>query len=136
GSGKSLTMVFLSKKLRRIQQLKNPMIAIVTDRTDLDNQITATFRDCGFSSPQQAQSVEDLKLQLSKGQGTTVMTLIAKFQENGNGEFPLISESDNIIVMTDESHRSQYKTLALNMRKALPNATFIGFTGTPIDKKE
>lgn len=136
GSGKSLTMIFLSKKLRRIQQLKNPMIAIVTDRTDLDNQITATFRDCGFSSPQQAQSVEDLKLQLSKGQGTTVMTLIAKFQENGNGEFPLISESDNIIVMTDESHRSQYKTFALNMRKALPNATFIGFTGTPIDKKE
>lgn len=136
GSGKSLTMVFLSKKLRRIQQLKNPMIVIVTDRTDLDNQITGTFRDCGFSAPQQAQSVEDLKLQLLKGQGTTVMTLIEKFQTNGSDSFPLISEDENIIVMTDESHRSQYKTFAMNMRKALPNATFIGFTGTPIDKKE
>lgn len=136
GSGKSLTMVYLSKKLRRIPTLKNPMIVIVTDRTDLDNQITGTFRDCGFSSPQQAQSVEDLKLQLNKGNGTTVMTLIEKFQSNGNGAFPLISEDDNIIVMTDESHRSQYKTFAMNMRKALPNSTFIGFTGTPIDKKE
>ncbi len=136
GSGKSLTMVFLSKKLRRIQQLKNPMIVIVTDRTDLDNQITDTFRECNFSAPQQAQSIEDLKIQLSKGQGTTVMTLIDKFQSNGNGAFPLISEDENIIVMTDESHRSQYKTFAMNMRGALPNAIFIGFTGTPIDKKE
>lgn len=136
GSGKSLTMVFLSKKIRRIPQLKNPMIVIVTDRTDLDNQITTTFRDCGFSSPQQAQSIEDLKVQLSKGQGTTVMTLIDKFQNNKNGDFPLISEEENIIVMTDESHRSQYKAMAMNMRGALPNATFIGFTGTPIDKKE
>ena len=64
------------------------------------------------------------------------MTLIEKFKSNGNGAFPVISEDDNIIVMTDESHRSQYKTFAMNMRKALPNATFIGFTGTPIDKKE
>jgi type I restriction enzyme, R subunit len=140
GSGKSLTMVYLAMKLRRIASLQNPMLVIVTDRQDLDDQITKTFQSCGFPNPTQASSVKDLKQQLSKGPGTTVMTLIQKFQgdkdEDGNQIFSLISEADNIIVMTDESHRSQYKGLALNMRKALPNATFIGFTGTPIDKKK
>lgn len=140
GSGKSLTMVYLAMKLRRMTSLQNPMLVIVTDRQDLDDQITKTFQSCGFPNPTQANSVKDLKQQLSKGPGTTVMTLIQKFQgdrdEKGNQIFPLISEADNIIVMTDESHRSQYKGLAMNMRKALPNATFIGFTGTPIDKKK
>ncbi|WP_396954717.1 type I restriction endonuclease subunit R [Neobacillus sp. YIM B06451] len=139
GSGKSLTMVYLSMKLRRVESLQNPMLVIVTDRQDLDDQITKTFQNCGFPNPTQAISVADLKLLLSKGPGTTVMTLIQKFQgaedEEGNVIFPIISEAENIIVMTDESHRSQYKGLAMNMRKALPNATFIGFTGTPIDKK-
>lgn len=140
GSGKSLTMVYLSIKLRRIAALENPMLVIVTDRQDLDDQITKTFQNCGFPNPTQASSVADLKFQLSKGPGTTVMTLIQKFQgaedTEGRVPFPVISEAENIIVMTDESHRSQYKGLAMNMRKALPNATFIGFTGTPIDKKE
>lgn len=140
GSGKSLTMVYLAMKLRRMSNLDNPMLVIVTDRQDLDDQITKTFQSCGFPNPTQANSVRDLKNQLSKGPGTTVMTLIQKFQgekdEEGNQIFPVISEAENIIVMTDESHRSQYKGLALNMRKGLPNATFIGFTGTPIDKKK
>ncbi len=136
GSGKSLTMVYLAKKLRRMPRLENPMIVIVTDREDLDNQITETFQACGFPNPNQAESVKDLKYQLSKGQGTTVMTLIHKFQAREDEVFPIISEAENIIVMTDESHRSQYKGLAMNMRKALPNATFIGFTGTPINKKD
>lgn len=139
GSGKSLTMVYLSMKLRRVERLENPMLVIVTDRQDLDDQITKTFQNCGFPNPTQANSVANLKLQLGKGPGTTIMTLIQKFQgaddEEGTPTFPVISEAENIIVMTDESHRSQYKGLAMNMRKALPNATFIGFTGTPIDKK-
>jgi type I restriction enzyme, R subunit len=139
GSGKSLTMVYMAMKLRRLEALNNPMLVIVTDRQDLDGQITKTFQNCGFPNPTQASSVQDLKVQLGKGPGTTVMTLIQKFQgaedEEGNKVFPIISEAENIIVMTDESHRSQYKGLAMNMRKALPNATFIGFTGTPIDKK-
>ncbi|MBT2719200.1 type I restriction endonuclease subunit R [Bacillus sp. ISL-57] len=139
GSGKSLTMVYLAMKLRRVESLENPMLLVVTDRQDLDEQITKTFQHCGFPNPTQATSVADLKLQLEKGPGTTVMTLIQKFQgaedKDGNQIFPVVSEAENIIVMTDESHRSQYKGLALNMRKALPNATFIGFTGTPIDKK-
>ncbi|WP_232787113.1 type I restriction endonuclease subunit R [Planococcus sp. MB-3u-03] len=138
GSGKSLTMVFLAMKLRRLKELENPMLVIVTDRQDLDNQITKTFNNCNFPNPTQARSVTDLQQQLSKGPGTTIMTLIQKFQgaeEDGTG-FPIVSKSSNIIVMTDESHRSQYKGLALNMRKALPNASFIAFTGTPIDQKK
>ncbi|GAK41829.1 HsdR family type I site-specific deoxyribonuclease [Paenibacillus urinalis] len=135
GSGKSLTMVYLAMKLRRQTALENPMLVIVTDRQDLDDQITKTFQQSGFPNPTQASSVADLKHQLTKGPGTTVMTLIQKFQGDEEKAFPIISESEQIIVMTDESHRSQYKGLALNMRKALPNATFIGFTGTPIDKK-
>lgn len=138
GSGKSLTMVFLAMKLRRMKELENPMLVIVTDRQDLDNQITKTFNNCNFPNPTQARSVADLQQQLSKGPGTTVMTLIQKFQgaeEDGTG-FPIVSKASNIIVMTDESHRSQYKGLALNMRKALPNASFIAFTGTPIDQKK
>lgn len=135
GSGKSLTMVYLAMKLRRQAELENPMLVIVTDRQDLDDQITKTFQQSGFPNPTQAVSVADLKQQLAKGPGATVMTLIQKFQGDEEKAFPIISESEHIIVMTDESHRSQYKGLALNMRKALPNATFIGFTGTPIDKK-
>ncbi|MDN3436489.1 type I restriction endonuclease subunit R [Planococcus sp. APC 3900] len=138
GSGKSLTMVYLAMKLRRLKELENPMLVIVTDRQDLDNQITKTFSNCNFPNPTQAKSVADLQQQLSKGPGSTVMTLIQKFQgaeEDGTG-FPVVSEASNIIVMTDESHRSQYKGLALNMRKALPNASFIAFTGTPIDQKK
>ncbi|PAD21304.1 type I restriction endonuclease subunit R [Terribacillus saccharophilus] len=136
GSGKSLTMVYLAMKLRRQPTLENPMLVIVTDRQDLDDQITQTFGQAGFPNPTQAKSVADLQIQLQKGPGATVMTLIQKFKGNEENEFPIISESSNIIVMTDESHRSQYKGLAMNMRKALPNATFIGFTGTPIEKKK
>lgn len=136
GSGKSLTMVYLAMKLRRQTKLQNPMLVIVTDRQDLDEQITATFTQSGFPNPTQAASVADLKQQLAKGAGSTVMTLIQKFQGDEDKQFPVISESQNIIVMTDESHRSQYKGLAMNMRKALPNATFIGFTGTPIEKEK
>ncbi|MGZ0879604.1 type I restriction endonuclease subunit R [Priestia megaterium] len=137
GSGKSLTMVYMAMKLRRLTELENPMLVIVTDRQDLDDQITKTFQNCGFPNPTQATSVSNLKQQLNKGAGATIMTLIQKFQGNEDEKkaFPIISAADNIIVMTDESHRSQYKGLAMNMRKALPNATFIGFTGTPIDKK-
>ncbi|WP_318617140.1 type I restriction endonuclease subunit R [Sporosarcina sp. YIM B06819] len=136
GSGKSLTMVYLAMKLRRQTKLQNPMLVIVTDRQDLDEQITTTFTQSGFPNPTQAASVADLKQQLAKGAGSTVMTLIQKFQGDEEKQFPLISDSHNIIVMTDESHRSQYKGLAMNMRKALPNATFIGFTGTPIEKEK
>ncbi|MCT2534780.1 type I restriction endonuclease subunit R [Aquibacillus koreensis] len=137
GSGKSLSMVFLSMKLRRIKELKNPIIVVVTDRQDLETQITNTFRRCGFPNPQQAESVAELKELLQKGPGATVMTLVQKFQEGeGEKEYPVLTASENVVVLVDESHRSQYSSLAMNMRTALPNATYIGFTGTPIDKED
>lgn len=136
GSGKSLAMVFLSMKLRRVAELENPVIVVVTDRQDLDQQITATFTRCGFPNPTQAETVKELKTLLQQGPGSTVMTLVQKFQTNDDEEYPLLSDAENIIVLVDESHRSQYSSLAMNMRIGLPNATYIGFTGTPIDKED
>ncbi|WP_200416176.1 type I restriction endonuclease subunit R [Virgibacillus salexigens] len=136
GSGKSLSMVFLSMKLRRLKQLENPVIVVVTDRQDLDAQITATFKRCGFPNPKQAESVQELQKLLKQGPGSTVMTLVQKFQTEDDEEYPLLTDSDNVIVLVDESHRSQYSSLAMNMRIGLPNATYIGFTGTPIDKED
>jgi len=137
GSGKSLTMLYLAVKLRRLEQLQNPTIVIVTDRKDLDDQITATFRRCGFPNPSQAESVGDLKKLLLKGPGSTIMTLVQKFQTDKDSDsFPELSTAENVIVMVDESHRTQYKGLAMNMRSALPNACYLGFTGTPIDKED
>jgi len=136
GSGKSLAMVFLSIKLRRVPELKNPVIVVVTDRQDLDQQITSTFIRCGFPNPTQAETVEELQTLLQQGPGSTVMTLVQKFQTNDDEEYPLLSDAENIIVLVDESHRTQYSSLAMNMRIGLPNATYIGFTGTPIDKED
>ncbi|KGP74489.1 type I restriction endonuclease subunit R [Pontibacillus yanchengensis] len=137
GSGKSLSMVFLATKLRRIEELGNPTILVVTDRQDLDQQITNTFKRCGFPNPQQAESVSQLKSLLQQGPGATVMTLVQKFQESeGEEEYPELTSSENVIVLVDESHRTQYSSLAMNMRIGLPNATYIGFTGTPIDKDD
>lgn len=135
GSGKSLTMLFLAMKLRRLKA--NPTLLLVTDRTVLDNQIHSTFEQCGFPNPKQAKSVEDLKEKLSSGAGETITTLIQKFQtkdEENYEEFPVLSRSEEIYAMVDEAHRTQYKDLANNMRTGLPNAFYIGFTGTPIEK--
>lgn len=142
GSGKSLTMLWLALKLRRDVAHENPTIVIVTDRTDLDDQITKTLIACGFPNPLRAESVRDLRHHLSGPTGITVMTTVQKFQElaasdsKKRDEHPTLSEAANIFVLTDEAHRTQYGSLAANMRKALPNAAFFGFTGTPIDKKD
>ncbi|OYD07276.1 DEAD/DEAH box helicase [Paludifilum halophilum] len=134
GSGKSLTMVYLSVKLRREPSLHNPSIVVVTDRTDLDDQISRTFLRCGFPNPVQADSVADLRQRLTGATaGVTVMTTVQKFQER---EKEALTEAENLFVLVDESHRTQYKELALNMRTALPNACYLGFTGTPIDKED
>jgi type I restriction enzyme R subunit len=132
GSGKSLTMVYMAVKLRRLPQLENPAIAIVTDRTDLDRQITGTFTACGFPNPEQAVRINHLKELLAAHAGKTILTTVQKF----GGINEKLAEADNIFVMVDEAHRTQYKSLAARMRQALPNACFLGFTGTPIDKKD
>jgi type I restriction enzyme R subunit len=135
GSGKSLTMEFTAVKLRRNSALANPTIVIVTDRTDLDQQIHGTFLHCGFPNPINATSAAALKETLSHPVGQTVMTTIQKFQDAA-AVYPTLTEEKNIFVLVDEAHRSQYNILAANMRKALPNACFIGFTGTPVSQKK
>ncbi|RZV08761.1 type I restriction enzyme R subunit [Natrinema hispanicum] len=136
GSGKSLTMLFLGLKLRR--EKDDPTLVLVTDRQALDDQIHATFERCGFPNPKKADGIEDLREKLSTNAGETITTLIQKFQlqDDEEGDFPVLSRDDDIYVMVDEAHRTQYKHLANNMRTALPNAFYVGFTGTPIEKEE
>ncbi len=146
GSGKSLSMLWLALKLRRDATHENPTIVLVTDRKDLDIQIIKTFRACGFPNPEQAESVRHLRELLSNSTGKTILTTVQKFQElqetrdgskrRSREEFPTLSEATNIFVLADEAHRTQYGGLAANLRKAMPNACFFGFTGTPIDKKD
>ena len=137
GSGKSLTMLWLATKLRRRPALNNPTIVVVTDRKQLDDQISRTFKRCGFPAPEQADSGSDLRRLLTSSTGRTVMTTIQKFEEvlaAPEGELNTLNPADNIIVMVDEAHRTQYGLLGATLSKALPNAVLVGFTGTPIDK--
>src|SRR6266566_586966 len=136
GSGKSFSMIFFAQKvLRKIPG--NWTFVIVTDRDDLDNQIYKTFASVGaVTEPEEEVRAEDgehLK-QLLRADHRTVFTLIQKFHIERGGTYPELSKRVDIIVMTDEAHRSQYDTLARNMRNALPNAAFLGFTGTPLMK--
>lgn len=132
GSGKSYSMVFFSQKvLRKIPG--NYTFVIVTDRQDLDNQIYKNFAGAGVVTEEQvqAESGEHLKQLLSEDH-RYIFTLIQKFHKKKGETYPMLSARKDIIVITDEAHRSQYDALALNMRNALPNAAFIAFTGTPL----
>ncbi|MEM4335415.1 MAG: type I restriction endonuclease subunit R [Candidatus Anstonellales archaeon] len=154
GSGKSLTMIFYTGKI--IRELDNPTIVVLTDRNDLDDQLFGTFSKCQDilrQKPVQANTRKELRELLSVSSGGIVFTTIQKFfPEEEREKYPVLSERDNIIVIADEAHRSQYgfaakilkkedKTLitygyAKYLRDALPNASFIGFTGTPIEKED
>ena len=137
GSGKSLTMLWLATKLRREPRLPNPTIVVVTDRNQLDRQISGTFRRSGFPAPSRASSTRDLRRLLTASTGRTVMTTIQKFEEalDPHGRrLDVLNASENVFIMVDEAHRTQYGKLGALMSKALPNATLLGFTGTPIDK--
>lgn len=154
GSGKSLTMVFLARKIRRIKDLSDATIVVVTDRTDLDKQIYATFNRtlCKITQPIRAEKIVEMKELLSKAQPQIIMTTIQKFESDTEERevieggkkvkkpfilpYEVLTTKSNVIVLTDEAHRSQYKDTAANMRVALPNAVFVGFTGTPIDKED
>ena len=135
GSGKSLTMLMLAGGLIRESRMTNPTIVMITDRNDLDNQLFDTFaagRVLLRQDPVQAASREHLKALLDRATGGVVFTTIQKFAE-AHG---VVSERSNIVVMADEAHRSQYGFVeggARWMREALPNATFVGFTGTPLE---
>ncbi|MAY43515.1 MAG: DEAD/DEAH box helicase [Oceanospirillaceae bacterium] len=131
GSGKSFSMVFFTRKAFR-RFTGNWTFVLVTDRTDLDDQIYKTFNSTGMITEAcQADSGTELK-QLLAEDHRFVFTLIQKFKGDEKGDYPILSKRDDIIVITDEAHRSQYDSLAMNMRKAMPNASFMAFTGTPL----
>ena len=143
GSGKSLTMVFYAGAVIREPAMENPTIVVLTDRNDLDDQLFGTFSRCSDllrQPPVQAESRDDLRRKLSVLAGGVVFTTIQKFfPDEKGGRHPLLSDRRNIVVIADEAHRSQYDFLdgyAHHMREALPNASFIGFTGTPIELKD
>ncbi len=143
GSGKSLTMVFYAGRVIREPAMENPTIVVLTDRNDLDNQLFGTFsrcRDLLRQPPAQAENREDLRSRLSVESGGVIFTTIQKFfPEEKGGQHPVLSDRRNIVVIADEAHRSQYEFIdgfAGHMRDALPKASFIGFTGTPIELRD
>ena len=140
GSGKSLTMVFYAGKVVLHPAMENPTLVMLTDRNDLDDQLFATFSRCHAllrQKPVQVTSRADLREKLSVASGGVVFTTVQKFFPEEKGDrFPLLSDRRNIVVIADEAHRSQYDFIdgfARHLRDALPHASFIGFTGTPIE---
>lgn len=140
GSGKSLTMAFYAGRAVLHPAMANPTIVVITDRNDLDDQLFGTFARCHEllrQQPEQAQSRAHLRQLLTTGSGGVVFTTVQKFFpiKGEEDQHPLLSDRRNIVVIADEAHRSQYDFIdgfARHMREALPNASFIGFTGTPI----
>jgi type I restriction enzyme, R subunit len=143
GSGKSLTMAFYAGRVVLHPEMQNPTLVVLTDRNDLDEQLFGTFARCkGLlrQSPEQARDRGHLRELLAVASGGVVFTTIQKFMPETRGDtFPRLSERANIVVVADEAHRSQYDFIdgfARHMRDAVPNASFIGFTGTPIDSDD
>jgi len=143
GSGKSLTMAFYAGRIIREPAMENPTIVVLTDRNDLDDQLFGTFSRCQDllrQPPVQAESRAHLRQLLSVAAGGVVFTTIHKFFPEEKGDrHPVLSDRRNIVVIADEAHRSQYDFIdgfARHMRDALPRASFIGFTGTPIEKTD
>lgn len=138
GSGKSLIMAFYSGKL--VLEMDNPTIVVLTDRNDLDDQLFGTFsasQNILRQEPVQAESRDHLQELLKVASGGIVFTTIQKFLPEKDTDYPTLSERRNIVVIADEAHRSQYDFIdgfARHMRDALPNASFIGFTGTPLER--
>ena len=143
GSGKSLTMAFYAGAIARDPAMENPTVVVLTDRNDLDDQLFSTFSRCQDllrQPPTQAASRADLRRKLSVNAGGVVFTTIQKFFPEEKGDtHPTLSDRRNIVVIADEAHRSQYDFIdgfARHMRDALPNASFVGFTGTPIELQD
>ena len=147
GSGKSLTMILFTNIVSQLKELENPTFVVLTDRKDLDEQLGSFYEKAGFPYPKpktailEADSIVDLREKLAVPAGKIIFTTIQKFQttqdeKDGMAKYPLISDRRNIIIIADEAHRSQYKTMAQNLQRALPNALKIGFTGTPIEKED
>ena len=136
GSGKSLTMVFLAIKMRRDKSLQDYKLVFITDRTQLDTQLKSTFEKTQGETVYHAKSVAELKSLLQKDASDLVIGMIQKFQEADEVDFPVLNESEKIIVLVDEGHRTQYGGLGVAINTGLPNAAKIAFTGTPLIKSQ
>ena len=142
GSGKSFSMLFYAARVVRHAAMQNPTLVVLTDRNDLDDQLFGQFQRCADilgQTPVQAANREKLRELLAVASGGVVFTTIQKFLPEKGERMPRLSERRNIIVIADEAHRSQYDLidgLARHLRDALPQASFIGFTGTPIEKTD
>ncbi len=143
GSGKSLTMAFYAGRIIREPAMANPTVVVLTDRNDLDDQLFGAFSRCADllrQPPVQAGNRTDLRDRLTVESGGVVFTTIQKFFPEEKGDrYPRLSERHNIVVIADEAHRSQYDFIdgyARHIRDALPNASFVGFTGTPIELQD
>lgn len=138
GSGKSLTMVFLVRKMRTLAELRRFKVVIVTDRTDLQHQLSETAALTG-ETVSTAKSVAKAKELLARSGPGLIFAMIQKYQQDEDGTFPVLNESEDIVVLIDEAHRSQGNDLQANLLHSMPNCARIGFTGTPIimgDKKQ
>jgi type I restriction enzyme R subunit len=142
GSGKSFSMLFFAARVVRHPAMQNPTLVVLTDRNDLDDQLFGQFQRCADilgQTPVQAGGREHLRERLAVASGGVVFTTIQKFLPEKGEKMPCLSERRNVVVIADEAHRSQYDLidgLARHLRDALPNASFIGFTGTPIEKTD
>jgi type I restriction enzyme, R subunit len=134
GSGKSLTMVMLARNLAFDPDIINPRIVLVTDRDDLDKQLGNTFAACGLDASR-ATSGRNLMDLVKEGNASIITTLVHKFDKALNAK-SYIEQSSDVFMLVDESHRTQYKNLAARMRQMFPNASYLGFTGTPLLKKK
>jgi len=142
GSGKSFSMLFYAGRMARHPTMQNPTLIVLTDRNDLDDQLFGQFQRCHETlgqMPIQAESREHLRELLNRASGGVIFTTIHKFAAEKDSANKALSERRNIVVIADEAHRSQYDLIdgfARDMRDAVPNASFIGFTGTPIEKTD
>ena len=142
GSGKSFSMLFYAARIVRHPAMQNPTLVVLTDRNDLDDQLFGQFQRCHEilgQTPVQADGRDKLRELLAVASGGVVFTTIQKFLPEKDAKLPALSTRQNIVVIADEAHRSQYGMIdgvARHMRDALPNASFIGFTGTPIEKTD
>jgi len=138
GSGKSLSMVFYAKKIRQESSMKNPTLVFLTDRNDLDDQLYKEFRNHGLEAEwADSDNRVELRARLDREAGGVIFATIQKFQTTDDEvQYPEVNDRENVIVVADEAHRTQYKSLATNVRDGLPNASHLGFTATPIEKED
>jgi type I restriction enzyme R subunit len=134
GTGKSLTMLFYARKVMKVKELEYPLLLFITDRNNLDEQLSDEFASLPIAK--QVETIKELQETVRTMTGGIVFTTIQKFGKRKADEYPFLTDRKNIIVIADEAHRSQYKDLAQNLRMALPNSSFMGFTATPIQYED